>query len=180
MENKHKLKIVKQNENIKKFFIDDKEININGLEKFLIDVAYTGGAYPTEKITVTFIDFESLEIINEEIAPSKTSELMMKVSVSVELKEISTEDLQNELLSRLHDIEKEILVLWANGKSLQELTKKYGEFAAIVIEDFKNKNTNKVGINQDFTGAYGEDTMYELAKKGAKEAIEEFGKVSNK
>ena len=123
MENKHKLKIVKKNEEIKQFFIDDKEINLNGLEKILIDVAYTRGSYPTEKITVTFIDFESLEIINEEITPSKTSELMMKVSVSVELKEISTEDLQNELLSRqreIYDIEKEILVLWANGKGLQE------------------------------------------------------------
>lgn len=174
MENKHKLKIVKKNEEIKQFFIDDKEINLNGLEKILIDVAYTRGSYPTEKITVTFIDFESLEIINEEITPSKTSELMMKVSVSVELKEISTEDLQNELLSRqreIYDIEKEILVLWANGKGLQELAKKYGEFAAVVIEDFKNKNTNKVGINQHFTGVYGEDTMYELAKKGAKEAL---------
>ena len=73
-------------------------------------MAYTRGSYPTEKITVTFIDFESLEIINEEITPSKTSELMMKVSVSVELKEISTEDLQNELLSRqreIYDIEKD-------------------------------------------------------------------------
>ena len=135
-----------------------------------------------------------LEIISKELKehrniskgesnPSKTSELMMKVSVSVELKEISTEDLQNELLSRqreIHDIEKEILVLWVNGKSLQELMKKYGEFAAVVIEDFKNKNTNKVEINQHFSGIYSFDTMYEMAKKGAKVAIEEFGKVSNK
>ena len=174
MENKHKLKIVKKNEEIKQFFIDDKEINLNGLEKILIDVGYTGGAYPTEKITVTFIDFESLEIINKEITSSKASELMMKVSVSVELKEISTEDLQNELLSRqreIYDIEKEILVLWANGKGLQELAKKYGEFAAVVIEDFKNKNTNKVEINQHFSGIYSFDAIHEMAKKGAKEAL---------
>lgn len=174
MENKHKLKIVKQNENIKKFFIDDKKININGLEKILIDAAYTGGSYPTEKITVTFIDFESLEIINEEIAPSKASGLMIKALGTNELEKVSTEDLQNELLSRqreIHDIEKEILILWANGKSLQELAKKYGEFAAVVIEDFKNKNTNKVEINQHFSGIYSFDAIHEMAKKGAKEAL---------
>ena len=65
MKNKHKLKIVKQNEKIKQFFIDDKEININGLEKILIDVGYIGGAFPKEKVTITFMEFESLEILNE-------------------------------------------------------------------------------------------------------------------
>lgn len=33
-----------------------------------------------------------------------------------------------------------------------------------------------ITIEQHFTGVYGEDTMYELAKKGAKEAIEEANK----
>lgn len=88
MKNKHKLKIVKQNEKIKQFFIDDKEININGLEKILIDVGYTGGVYPTEKITVTFINFESLEILNEnsysfdtihEIAKKGAKEALMNI-----------------------------------------------------------------------------------------------------
>lgn len=135
--------------------------------------SWTGNHEELTKIILKELE-KFKRLLNKEIAPSKASELMMKVSVSVELKEISTEDLQNELLSRqreIHDIEKEILVLWANGKGLQELAKKYGEFAAVVIEDFKNKNTNKVGINQHFTGVYSFDTMYEMAKKGAKEAL---------
>ncbi|CAK7065129.1 hypothetical protein [Fusobacterium varium] len=98
MENKHKLKIVKKNEEIKQFFIDDKEININGLEKILIDVGYIGGAFPKEKVTITFMEFESLEILNE--------------------------------------------------NSVSEM--------------------------------YSFDAIYEIAKKGAKEAIEEFEKVGNK
>ncbi|WP_443863205.1 hypothetical protein [Fusobacterium ulcerans] len=124
-----------------------------------------------------------LEIISKELKehrniskgvsnPSKTSELMMKVSVSVELKEISTEDLQNELLSRqreIHDIEKEILVLWANGKSLQELVKKYGEFADTVIDGFKNKKFD------NFSRTYDVGILHKAAGKGVIESLKEWG-----
>ena len=61
-------------------------------------MGYTGGAYPKEKVSITFMEFESLEILNE--------------------------------------------------NSVSEM--------------------------------YSFDAIYEIAKKGAKEAIEEFEKVGNK
>lgn len=126
MKNKHKLKIVKQNEKIKQFFIDDKEININGLEKILIDVGYIGGAFPKEKVTITFMEFESLEILNEnsvsgiysfdaiyEIAKKGAKEALMDIKGDEIMKDKITEErvreiVKEELNSFLEKVEQNV------------------------------------------------------------------------
>ena len=126
MENKHKLKIVKKNEEIKQFFIDDKEININGLEKILIDVGYTGGTFPKEKVTITFMEFESLEILNEnsvsgiysfdaiyEIAKKGAKEALMEIKGDEIMEDKITEErvreiVKEELNSFLEKVEQDV------------------------------------------------------------------------